>query len=90
MFERGRGRTKKRERKWGEEKVEVVKEIKYLVYTMQKNRGAENYILERIRRATIDMKMTWSIGERLFKDDYKRKMKMFKALVDSMVDVVWS
>lgn len=51
---------------------------------MQKNGGAEKYILERIRRATIAMKMTSSIGERLFRDDYKRKMKMFKALVDSV------
>ncbi|KAM0724674.1 hypothetical protein ACS0PU_009058 [Formica fusca] len=30
------------------------------------------------------MKLTWSIGERLFKDDYKRRMKMFDALVGSV------
>lgn len=32
----------------------------------------------------IAMKQTWSIGERLFKDDYKKRIKMFNALVGSI------
>lgn len=28
---------------------------------------------------------TWSIGERLFKDNYKRRKKMFESLVESVV-----
>lgn len=51
---------------------------------MQKNGGAEKHIKERIRRATIAMKQAWSIGERLFEDDYKRRLKMFRALVESV------
>jgi len=39
---------------------------------------------ERMRRATIAMKLTWSITERIFKEDYKRRIKMFNALVDSI------
>lgn len=42
-------------------------------------------INERIRRATIAMKQAWSIGERLFKNDYWRRMKIFNTLVDSVV-----
>ncbi|XP_043583626.1 vicilin-like seed storage protein At2g18540 [Bombus pyrosoma] len=30
------------------------------------------------------MKKTWSVGERIFKQDYKRRMKMFEALVESV------
>ncbi|XP_033313400.1 uncharacterized protein LOC117212593 [Bombus bifarius] len=30
------------------------------------------------------MKETWSVGERIFKQDYKRRMKMFGALVESV------
>jgi len=30
------------------------------------------------------MKQTWSIRERMFKEDYKRRMKMFNTLVGSM------
>lgn len=41
-------------------------------------------ILERVKRATIAMKKTWSIGEKLFKDDYGRRVKMFDALVGSV------
>ncbi|KMQ92546.1 hypothetical protein RF55_7448 [Lasius niger] len=51
---------------------------------MQKNGGAEKHIVERLRRAMIAMKQTWSIGGRLFKDDYERRMKMFNALVESI------
>lgn len=30
------------------------------------------------------MKQTWSIGERIFADDYERRIKMFNALVGSV------
>ncbi|XP_024222913.2 uncharacterized protein LOC112212739 [Bombus impatiens] len=39
------------------------------------------------------MKKTWSVGERIFKQDYKRRMKMFGALVESVAlfgAEVWS
>ena len=32
---------------------------------------------DRKKRATIAMKKTWSVRERIFKQDYKRRMKMF-------------
>jgi len=31
------------------------------------------------------MKRTWSIGEGIFKEDYKRRMKMFDSLVGSVL-----
>jgi len=68
----------------GAEKVEEVKEMKYLGYIMQKNGGAEKHINERLRRATIAVRQIWSIGERMFKEDYKRRIKMFNALVESV------
>lgn len=84
VFEKGRGRMKKREWKWGNEDIEEVREIKYLRYILQKNGGAEKHIKERLRRAMIAMKRTWSIGERIFKEDYVRRMKMFDSLVESV------
>lgn len=30
------------------------------------------------------MKQTWSLGKRLFKDDYKRRIKMFNSMVGSV------
>lgn len=84
VFEKRKGRTKKRRWKWGEEELEEVKEFSYLGYIMQKNGGAEKHILERRKKAMITMKKTWSIGERLFREGYIRRMKMFEALVESV------
>jgi len=83
VFEKSRGRLKRREWRWKEEKVEEVREIRYLGFILQKNGGVDN-VTERIRRATIAMKQTWSIGERLFKENFERRMKMFQALAGSV------
>jgi len=37
-----------------------------------------------MRRATIAMKRTWSIGEEIFKEDYRRRVMMFESLVGSV------
>jgi len=42
------------------------------------------YIKERIRRAMIMMKRTWSIGERMLKKNYMKRMKMFDLLIGSV------
>lgn len=52
---------------------------------MQKNGGAERHIRERIRKTMIAMKSTWSIGERIFREHYRRRMKMFESLVESVI-----
>jgi len=54
VFEKSRGRLKRREWRWKEEKVEEVREIRYLGFILQKNGGVDN-VTERIRRATIAM-----------------------------------
>ncbi|XP_071572662.1 uncharacterized protein [Temnothorax nylanderi] len=84
VFERGGGGRSRREWKWGDENIEEVKEMKYLGYVMQKNGGSEKHIEDRMRRATIAMKQIWSIGERLFKEDFGRRMKMFDSIVGSI------
>lgn len=84
VFEKGRSSARRREWKWGEDNIEEVKEIRYLGYIVQRNGGADKHIIERLRRATIALKITWSLGERIFKKDYERRMKMFNALVGSV------
>ncbi|XP_033180121.1 vicilin-like seed storage protein At2g18540 [Bombus impatiens] len=68
----------------GEQELEEVDEIRYLGYILQKNGSDEKHIQDRKRRAAIAMKKTWSVGERTFKRDYKRRMRMFGALVESV------
>lgn len=45
--------------------VEVIKEFKYLGYTMKENRKQEVYIKERGRKAIIAMRGVWGIGKRM-------------------------
>lgn len=69
-----------------EEKEEKIIEVEGREYRKQVFRLhiAEEWrnrqIIERFKRA---IKKTWSIGEKLFKDDCDRRVKMFNALVDS-------
>ncbi|KMQ89609.1 rna-directed dna polymerase from mobile element jockey-like protein, partial [Lasius niger] len=84
VFEKGRGKKRERSWMWGGDKIEEVKEIKYLGYILQKNGGPEKQIRESYRKAMVAMKNTWSIGERIFNKDFRRRMKMFKALVNSV------
>lgn len=64
--------------------MEEVKKIKYLGYWMQKNGGTELYIKDRRKKAILAMKETWSIGERLFKDNFKKRMNLFDTLVENV------
>lgn len=68
----------------GRRNIEEVKEIKYLGCMLQKNGEAEKHLIERFRRTMVAMKLTWSIGEKLFKEDYSRRMKIFESLVGSI------
>ena len=40
------------------------------------NGSDEKHIQDRKKRTPIAMKKTWSMGERIFKQDYERRMKM--------------
>ncbi|XP_043579742.1 uncharacterized protein LOC122566489 isoform X1 [Bombus pyrosoma] len=85
VFKKRRNKMRQRKCKWGEEGLEEVDEIRYLGYILQKNGSDEKHIQDRKKIAKIVMKKTWSVGERIFKQDYKRRMKMFGALVESVV-----
>lgn len=43
VFEKGRGRTKRREWKWGEEEIEEVKEMNYLGYIIKERWNGETH-----------------------------------------------
>lgn len=49
-FGKGGGKRKNRRVwKWGEEKIEKVRELKYLGWVLQTNEKAEKHILDRMR-----------------------------------------
>lgn len=85
MFKRGRSAKKKEEWKWGEEDIEEVKSFKYLGYNFQKNGGTETHVRETVKKAMMAMRQTWGIGERKFKNNFERRIKIFECLVKSII-----
>lgn len=51
--------------------IEVIKEFKYLGYTVKENRKQEVYIRERGRKAIIAMREVWGIGKRMWGKDWE-------------------
>ena len=59
-----------------------MKEYKYLSFMLEKNWGTpqdNKHLRERKRKATIATKKAWSIGERIFSNNFGRRVKLFKA-----------
>lgn len=84
IFKKGRGQKDTWSWKWGDTKIEEVKEIKYLGYIVQKNGKNDKHVKEVLRKMEICMRSTWSIGEQLFKDSFWRRVKLYQALVESL------
>ena len=85
IFKKGRCQKKKGIWKWGEEELEEVKDFKYLGYRFQKNGGTEMHWRETAKKAMIVMKQTWGIGERRFKNNFERRMKIYRSMVKSVM-----
>lgn len=85
VFRNKGGREKERFWWWGGERIEEVKEYKYLGYVMTKCGGEKEHVRERIRRARVAMGWIWSYGERKFKGDVKWKLKLFDSIVKGIL-----
>jgi len=85
-FRRGGGREKRKEWRWKRRKIEKVKEIKYLRYVLQKNRGQEPQIRERAKKAATIMGQVWGIGKRRFERNWGRRLWLFDRLVWTVMD----
>jgi len=80
-FKKGGGRMKKREWSWRGKRMEEVREFRYLGYTLQRNRGQEAHIRERIKGAAAVMGEVWGTGRRKFGKDWSRRLWLFDRLI---------
>ena len=86
MIFRKRGRKSREEEwRWGEENIEVVKEYRYLGYTMTSNNKETRHIQEVLGKANRAIGQIWSIGERKFKTNMKIRLMMFDVLIKSII-----
>ena len=85
VFRKGRGKKEEEIWTWGTERIEEVKQFKYLGYTFQRNNGPDIHIKERCKKAVIAMRQAWGIGKRLFQDQFVRRIMLFDCLVKSIL-----
>jgi len=62
-----------------------VSEFKYLSYVLKKNGGNDGKIRKLKKKGNIIMRKVWDLEERLFKDDFRRRMMLFRYLVMEII-----
>jgi len=74
-------RKKKEACKWGKERIEEVQRFKYLGFVLNSCGNYKDHIkeLEGKRRRTA--RKIWSLGEKLCKNDLRKRWILFKYLV---------
>ena len=85
VFRKKGGREKERYWWWGKERLEEVKEYKYLGYWVSRYGGETEHVRDRIRKARVAMGWVWSYGERKFKGDVRWRLKLFDSIVKGIL-----
>lgn len=80
-----RGRKRKIIWKWGGKEIEKVKCFKYLGFIFYRNGDYADYVRKLKRKGRIALNSEWSLGERICRDDFGRRWKLFKYLVQSVM-----
>ena len=81
------GEEGRRKIEW-KEKDKVLEEVRKFNYPpnnstiyLMKSGSLKGLLKERLKKAEIVMRQVWSVTDRKFKDDFKRRMMMFDSLV---------
>lgn len=85
VFGNARGRRPQYNWRWEGREVEEVKELKYLGYMFNRGNTATAHIKEITKKANKIAGTIWSIGERKFGHDIKRRITMFDYLIKSVL-----
>jgi len=80
-FRKGGGRRRRTKWRWKGKRIEEVTEFKYLGYIIKKNGEDDGQIKELKKKGNIVMRRVWGLGERLFKENFRRRMMLFRYLV---------
>lgn len=64
---------------------EEVKKFVYVGFLFRRNGSIDARVKKRVRKARIIKKLVWGIGERLFLDDFRRRLLVFDVLVANVM-----
>jgi len=85
-FRKGRGRRRRMKWMWKGKRIEKVSGFKYLGYVIKKIGGGDDrQIRELKKKGNIVIRRIWGLGERLFKDDFRRRMMLFSYMVMEVI-----
>ena len=84
-FRKNGGRRKVTVFEWRDERIEEVKDAMYLGYKLQSDNGDGKHIRYITGKANAVVGKIWSLGERKFKEDRKKRMRIFDALIKSIM-----
>jgi len=84
-FRKRGGRKRRVKWMWKRKRIEEVSEFKYLGYVLKKNGGDDRQIKKLKKKNNIVTRKVWGLEEKLFKDDFKRRMILFRYLVIGVI-----
>lgn len=85
MIFNNKGKGKKERWFWETKKIGEVKTFKYLGFTFNTNGNYNNHIKELSRKDKKAACKVWVLGERLCKNDFRRRWILYKYLVQSVI-----
>ncbi|XP_011171243.2 uncharacterized protein LOC105203974 [Solenopsis invicta] len=71
--------------KWGEKMIEEIKSFKYLGYVLNGNGNSKEHVKKLCGKGKIVARKVWGLGERIYRNDFKRRWILFKYLVQSVM-----
>ena len=71
--------------KWKGKKIEIVKDATYFGYKIQSNNADTKHIEYLAGKANAVLGRIWILGERKFREDWERRMRLLDALVRSVI-----
>jgi len=85
IFNRKR-REKKERWEWNKKEIEEVQEFKYLGFVLNKYDNYMDQIKDLVRKGRMAAKKVWGLGERICRNDFKRRWNLFRYLMQSVME----
>lgn len=82
----GKGKKNSDKWNWGKETIEEVEKFKYLGFIFNRKGTYEDHIKDLKMKGKIAANKIWGLGEKICKDDFKRRWYLFEYLVKSVIE----
>lgn len=84
VFNKG-GKEKKEKWRWEGKEIEEVQNFKYLGFNFNRKGDYREHIKDLKKKGRLALNKVWGLGERICRDDFRRRGKLFRYLVQSVM-----